>query len=181
MRAAFAETTGVKRRSLLQDQRKSAILVAIGGSLAAGLLADGSGSAHLAALLWMVGTGIALAALALEIVTKLRQREIGLDIVAALSMSAALAFGVPLAGNVVGLMYAGGQFLESLAAHRARREMTALLATRAPGRSAMSTAPCRALRSAKSRRATGCLCGRAMSSPWTVLSRPGWRFSTSRR
>ena len=114
MRTAFAETTGVKRRSLWRIRRKSAILVAIGGSLAAGLLADGSGSAHLAALLWMVGTGIALAALALEIVTKLRQREIGLDIVAALSMSAALAFGVPLAGNVVGLMYAGGQFLESL-------------------------------------------------------------------
>src|SRR6478752_1756207 len=42
-------------------------------------------------------------------------------------MSAALAFGEELAGNVVALMYAGGQVLESYAEGRARREMTALL------------------------------------------------------
>ena len=42
-------------------------------------------------------------------------------------MSAALAFGEPLAGNVVALMYAGGQQLESFAEGRARREMTSLL------------------------------------------------------
>lgn len=42
-------------------------------------------------------------------------------------MSAALAFGETLAGNVVALMYAGEQLLESYAQGRARREMTALL------------------------------------------------------
>jgi len=42
-------------------------------------------------------------------------------------MSAALAFGKPLAGDVVALMYAGGQLLETFAAGRARQEMTALL------------------------------------------------------
>ena len=51
--------------------------------------------------------------------------------VAALSMSAALVFGEELAAVVVALMYAGGQYLESFAEGRARREMTALLA-RAP-------------------------------------------------
>ena len=119
-------------RSLFQIVRqnapKSAVLLASGGLLLAGWFASAAGVDELANPLWISGTFIALAVLAVEIITKLRQRQIGLDIVAALSMSAALAFGVPLAGNVVGLMYAGGQFLESAAAQRARREMTALLA-----------------------------------------------------
>jgi heavy metal translocating P-type ATPase len=76
---------------------------------------------------WAVGTLPILAALVVEIVTSLRRGEVGLDLVAALSMTAALAFGEPLAGNVVALMYAGGQFLESYAERRAGREMTALL------------------------------------------------------
>ena len=42
-------------------------------------------------------------------------------------MSGALLLGEQLAGVVVALMYAGGQFLESIAVRRARREMTALL------------------------------------------------------
>ena len=76
---------------------------------------------------WSAGTLPVLAALILEIVTSLRRGEVGLDLIAGLSMTAALVFGVPLAGNVVALMYAGGQFLESYAEGRARREMTALL------------------------------------------------------
>ena len=52
----------------------------------------------------------------------------GLDIVAVLSMAAALVVGEELAAVVVALMYAGGQFLEAFAERHARREMTALLA-----------------------------------------------------
>ena len=52
----------------------------------------------------------------------------GLDIVAGISMSAALAFGETLAAAVVGLMYAGGQLLENFAANRAQSHMRALLA-----------------------------------------------------
>jgi heavy metal translocating P-type ATPase len=70
-------------------------------------------------------------ALLIEIVTSLRRGDVGLDIVAALSMTAALAFGEMLAASIVALMYAGGQFLESFAERTARREMTALL-SRAP-------------------------------------------------
>lgn len=77
--------------------------------------------------IWFAATLPVLLALVLEIVTSLRQGQVGLDIVAGLSMSGALAFGEPLAGNVVALMYAGGQQLESFAQGRARREMTALL------------------------------------------------------
>ncbi len=69
-----------------------------------------------------------LAALVAEIVTSLRRGDLGLDIVAALSMTAALVFGETLAAAVVALMYAGGQYLELFAERRARREMTALLA-----------------------------------------------------
>lgn len=68
-----------------------------------------------------------LLALVVEIVRSLSRGEPGLDIVAALSMTAALAFGEPLAGNVVAIMYAGGQLLERFAEGRARAEMTALL------------------------------------------------------
>jgi heavy metal translocating P-type ATPase len=63
-----------------------------------------------------------------EIILSLRRGDIGLDIVAALSMFAALIFAEYLAGVVVALMYAGGQYLESFAERRASREMTALLA-----------------------------------------------------
>ena len=76
----------------------------------------------------LVPTPTTLAALVVEIVTSLRRGETGLDIVAALSMSAALIFGEHLAAAVVALMYAGGQHLEDFAARRARREMTDLLA-----------------------------------------------------
>lgn len=107
---------------------RTLLLVAIAAALGLGLIVDRQGDAVSAVRLWTLGTGLGLAALALEILTKLREGHVGLDLVAALSMSAALAFGVPLAGAVVALMYAGGQFLESIAAGRARREMTALLA-----------------------------------------------------
>jgi heavy metal translocating P-type ATPase len=85
----------------------------------------------LAAFAWTASTLPVLAALIVEIVTSLRRGEYGLDIVAALSMTAALVFGETLAAAVVALMYSGGQYLESYAEGRARREMTALLA-RAP-------------------------------------------------
>jgi heavy metal translocating P-type ATPase len=68
-----------------------------------------------------------LLALLLQIAASLSRGQLGLDIVAALSMSAALIFGEQLAAAVVALMYAGGQFLETFATGRASREMTALL------------------------------------------------------
>lgn len=83
-----------------------------------------AGSSHVA---WTLGTLPVLLALFGQIIASLRRGDVGLDVVAALSMSAALVFGESLAGNIVALMYAGGQLLESFAEGRARREMTALL------------------------------------------------------
>ena len=96
--------------------------------LAAGLVARAGVAPGAADLIWTAATLPVLAALLVEIVTSLRRGDVGLDIVAALSMTAALAFGETLAAAVVALMYAGGQYLESFAERRARREMTALLA-----------------------------------------------------
>ena len=103
--------------------------------LAAGLAASLAGNDSLAAVLWIAAAGPVLVALLAEIVDGLRRGDFGLDIVAALSMSAAIAIGEHLAAAIVALMYAGGQYLESFAERRAQREMTALLA-RVP-RSAM--------------------------------------------
>ncbi len=93
------------------------------------------GQPQAAGVVWALATLPVLAVLFVEIVVSLRHGDIGLDIIAALSMLAALVFAEYLAATVVALMYAGGQYLESFAERRASREMTALLA-RVP-RSAM--------------------------------------------
>ncbi len=77
--------------------------------------------------IWALATIPVLTALLIEIAASLRRGDVGLDVVAALSMTGALLFGEHLAAVVVALMYAGGQYLESFAERRAWREMTALL------------------------------------------------------
>jgi cation transport ATPase len=62
---------------------------------------------------WAAFTVPVLLALLYEIVVSLRRGEVGLDIVAGLSMTAALAVGENLAAVVVALMYSGGQYLEA--------------------------------------------------------------------
>ncbi len=102
------------------------LLLALMG-LVAGLSLHVMGRPQAATLAWTVGVLPVLAALFLEIVLSLRRGEVGLDVVAALSMSAALVFGETLAAAVVAVMYAGGTVLEAFADARARREMTDLL------------------------------------------------------
>jgi heavy metal translocating P-type ATPase len=96
--------------------------------LLAGFAAKLAGSGTWSGAIWAAVTVPVLAALLVEIVISLRRGDVGLDIVAALSMTAALAVGENLAAAIVALMYAGGQYLESFAERTARREMTALLA-----------------------------------------------------
>ncbi|WP_408594611.1 heavy metal translocating P-type ATPase (plasmid) [Paracoccus marcusii] len=114
-------------KAMLADRADVALLaVAVLGLLSGlGLLAAGRPDA--AALAFGAGVIPVLAALLAQILHSLARREVGLDIVAALSMSAALIFGETLAAAVVALMYSGGTFLEGFAAGRARREMTDLL------------------------------------------------------
>lgn len=81
--------------------------------------------------IWAAAVVPVLIALVVEIWQSLRAGKVGLDIVAALSMTAALAVGEYLAAAIVALMYSGGQYLEAFAEERARRDMSLLLA-RAP-------------------------------------------------
>jgi heavy metal translocating P-type ATPase len=101
-------------------------LAAVG--LLAGFAAKLAGLGAWSGVIWAAVTLPVLLALLGEIVTSLRRGDVGLDIVAALSMTAALAVGENLAAAIVALMYAGGQYLEAYAERHARREMTALLA-----------------------------------------------------
>jgi heavy metal translocating P-type ATPase len=114
-------------KALFEDRLNVALL----GMALLGLVSGGvlwlSGQPDLAEIAWAAGVIPVLAALCIEIVRSLWKGEVGLDIVAALSMSAALLFGETLAAAVVALMYSGGTFLESFAQGRARREMSDLL------------------------------------------------------
>jgi len=110
------------------DRLQTMLLAMALAGLVAGLGLHFGGRADVAHPVWFAGVVPVLAALAVEIFRSLARGEVGLDIVAALSMSAALIFGETLAAAVVAVMYSGGTFLEGFAEGRARREMRALLA-----------------------------------------------------
>jgi heavy metal translocating P-type ATPase len=112
---------------LFHDRLNVALLSLALLGLVSGLVLWLVGQPDLAGIAWAAGVVPVLLALCVEIVRSLAQGEVGLDIVAALSMSAALLFGETLAAAVVALMYSGGTFLESFAQGRARREMSDLL------------------------------------------------------
>jgi heavy metal translocating P-type ATPase len=105
------------------------VIVALpAAGLVVGIAAELSGWGRWSAWIWTAATLPVLLVLLYEIVVSLRRGDVGLDIIAALSMLAALVFGEHLAAVIVALMYAGGQYLESFAERRASRDMTALLA-----------------------------------------------------
>src|SRR6056297_388691 len=109
------------------DRFKTAILLLAVIGLITGLAFYFAGMGDIANIVWFAGVVPALAALTVEILRSIGRGEVGLDIVAALSMTAALVFGETLAAAVVAVMYSGGTFLESFAEGRARREMHDLL------------------------------------------------------
>jgi heavy metal translocating P-type ATPase len=103
-----------------------AVLPLVG--LCTGLSAEALARPDIAAWAWTLPTLTVLAVLMAQVVTSLARGDVGLDLVALLSMGGALALFQPLAGVVIALMYAGGQSLEAYASGRAGRAMTALLA-----------------------------------------------------
>ncbi|MGT2504489.1 heavy metal translocating P-type ATPase [Bradyrhizobium guangxiense] len=110
--------------------RWALVAIAIAG-LSAGILARAAGRPDLAGVAWALGTGPVIAGLAVSIVQDLLRGRVGVDAVALLSMSAALALGQPLAGAVVALMYSGGNVLEEIAVARAEHDLRSLV-DRAP-------------------------------------------------
>lgn len=109
------------------DRLKTLLLTIASGGLIGGLALYFGGSPDLASTIWFAGVVPVLAALVIEIARSMMRGDVGLDIVAALSMAAALTFGETLAAAVVAVMYSGGTFLENFAEGRARAEMRNLL------------------------------------------------------
>jgi heavy metal translocating P-type ATPase len=106
----------------------------LGGTSAlglAGLVARVVGATALADGLWTAGTCLGMLPAVSAVAGSLRQRELGVDLVAVLALAGALAVGEPLAGAVIALMVVSGRSLESLANRRASRDLSALL-DRAP-------------------------------------------------
>ena len=110
--------------------RRALVFIALAG-LAGGLLAYFTGRGGLAHWIWAAATVPVVIALAVSIVRDLLAGRMGVDAIALLSMSAALALGETLAGVVVALMYAGGNVLEDFAVARAERDLKSLV-DRAP-------------------------------------------------
>jgi heavy metal translocating P-type ATPase len=110
--------------------RWSLVTIAITG-LTCGILARLAGRPELADLAWTLGTIPVIAGLAVSIVRDFLDGRLGVDAIALLSMSAALALGQPLAGAVVALMYSGGNVLEDIAIARAEHDLRSLV-DRAP-------------------------------------------------
>jgi heavy metal translocating P-type ATPase len=110
--------------------RWALVSIAVAG-LAAGIAAHVAGRSDLADLFWTLGTAPVVAGLAVSIVRDFLAGRFGVDAIALVSMSGALALGQPLAGAVVALMYSGGNLLEDIAIARAEHDLRSLV-DRAP-------------------------------------------------
>jgi heavy metal translocating P-type ATPase len=110
--------------------RWTLVSIAIAG-LVLGVAARANGRAEVADLCFTFATVPVIAALAVSIVRDLLAGRLGVDAIALVSMSAAIALRQPLAGAVVALMYSGGNVLEDIAVSRAEHDLRALV-DRAP-------------------------------------------------
>jgi heavy metal translocating P-type ATPase len=110
--------------------RWALVSIAVVG-LSAGIVAHLAGRSDLADLFWTLATAPVVAGLAFSIVRDFLAGRLGVDAIALVSMSAALALGQPLAGAVVALMYSGGNVLEEIAVARAEHDLRSLV-DRAP-------------------------------------------------
>lgn len=76
--------------------------------------------------IWAAATVPVVLGLGVAILRDFAVGQVGVDAIAFVSMSAALALGQPLAGVVVAIMYSGGNMLEGYAQGRAERDLKAL-------------------------------------------------------
>ncbi len=116
--------------SLERFLRWALVSIALAG-LAAGIYAQAIDKPELANLCWTTATAPVIVGLAVSIVRDFLAGRLGVDAIALVSMSAALALGQPLAGVVVALMYSGGNVLEDIAVARAKHNLRSLV-DRAP-------------------------------------------------
>jgi len=117
--------------SLARPLVEPALLVCTLGALTAGGIAWLGGWRGVADGCWIAGTVVAIAPASVWVVSALRRRRGGVDIIAVLSLIGTLLVGEYLAGALIALMLAGGRALDSAAERRASHDLRALL-ERAP-------------------------------------------------
>jgi cation transport ATPase len=110
--------------------RRALITIAFAG-LVLGGLAWAVGERELANWCWAGGTFPVVLGLLASMIHDFLSGRVGVDSVAFVSMSGALALGQNLAGIVVAIMYAGGNLLEDIAVARAEHDLRSLI-DRAP-------------------------------------------------
>jgi heavy metal translocating P-type ATPase len=100
-------------------------------TLLAGGIAQLAHKSDWASICWAAGSLVMALVLLVEIVRRLARREAGVDLIALLSIAAALFFQQTLVAAVIALMLASGRILEFFTQQRAERELRALV-DRAP-------------------------------------------------
>src|SRR6516164_5584264 len=124
---------GIHRMSAALSEklfRRALVFIAVAG-LSLGLIAWAVGRSDLANWCWAGGTIPVVVGLLVSMIRDLLVGRLGVDAVAFVSMSGALALGQNLAGIVIAVMYSGGNILEDFAVARAERDLR-LLIDRAP-------------------------------------------------
>ena len=117
---------------LISDRllRRALLAIALAG-MSSGAMLSIAGHVAWAKAAWAAGTLPVIAGLAFAILRDFLAGRVGVDAVAFVSMTAAIALGETLAGAVVAVMYAGGNLLEDFAVARAERDLRSLV-DRAP-------------------------------------------------
>ena len=110
--------------------RRALIAIAVAGLLL-GFVAWTLDRREMANWCWAAGTIPVIVGLLVSMIHDFLAGRLGVDAVAFVSMSGALALGQNLAGIVIAVMYAGGNILEDFAVARAERDLR-LLIDRAP-------------------------------------------------
>ena len=116
---------------MIKDWQNPALLALTLIALPAGLVVHWSGNPTVAAQLWSLSALVVAAVLVLEIVQRLIRREVGVDLIALLSIAGAISLGQALVAAVITVMLASGRTLEFFTAQRAARELKKLI-DRAP-------------------------------------------------
>jgi heavy metal translocating P-type ATPase len=106
--------------------RRALIAIAVAGLLF-GVAAWSAGRNDIANWCWAGGTLAVVAGLLVSMVRDFLAGRLGVDAVAFVSMSGALALGQNLAGIAIAVMYAGGNILEDFAVARAERDLRSLI------------------------------------------------------
>lgn len=102
------------------------LLVSTTLSLSVGLFFRGK-NPDLADIAWVIGALSGLVPAIKWLIDELRDKQVGSDVLAVLSIVAALATGEFLASSIIALMLATGRALEDWAAGRAERQLRALV------------------------------------------------------